>query len=300
MLKSICRYNRIITVLVCILSVFILAGWHNAGHEMIVELSMKKLSGQMPEFFIEGIGQVAHCAVDPDVFKEKVPDAALVRSESPDHYFDYEYFTGEELPADRYAFYRWCYEHGREPDKVGTLPWSLTEYAGKLTLAFAEYRKWPENRHIQAKCLVYAGLLAHYSGDAAMPLHATMHFDGKIIEGSNQKEHKGIHRKLDALLEKIPRAKQPDIEEITIVAFGPKILPIVYSFLRDSNSLVAECYELAERIPDLSQKDIADEQVMAMAQEHLHRAISLTSGLYLYAWQASEQVQLPEWHVRKY
>ncbi|MBN2064010.1 MAG: hypothetical protein JW745_04330 [Sedimentisphaerales bacterium] len=300
MLKGVYRYDGFISGFVCILSVFFLAGWHNAGHELIVELSMKKLSGQMPEFFIEGIGQVAHCAVDPDVFKEKIPDVALVRSESPEHYFDLEYYTGEELPEDRYAFYRWCYEHERELEKVGTLPWSLTEYTGKLTLAFAEYRKWPENRHIQAKCLVYAGLLAHYTGDAAMPLHATMHFDGMIKAGSEQKEHKGIHRKLDALLEKIPRDKQPVIEELSIIAFGPKLLPGVYAFLRESNSLVADCYELAERLPDLPQKDIVDDQVMLMAQKHLCRAVSLTSGLYLYAWQASTEVQLPDWHVRKY
>ena len=51
------------------------------------------------------------------------------------------------------------------------------------------------------KCLVYGGTLAHYTGDAAMPLHTTRDFDGRNQPDGTVKQ-KGIHAKIDGFPEK--------------------------------------------------------------------------------------------------
>ena len=291
---------RIACAAVLICGILICGGWHNAGHESIVIISGKVIEGKVPSFFTNNIRQVAHSSIDPDIFKEKLNDQALRRAEYPDHFFDLEYFTEDELPLDRYEFAEWCFKHDLKPGKVGTLPYSLTEYTQKLIIAFAEYRKWPDNKYIQSKCLVYAGVLAHYSGDAGMPLHATKDYDGRTKPGSDEKEMKGIHLKLDALIEKIPQDKLPDPGQIKIARIPGKILPAVFEFIKVSNQEVPDVYKLYAGIPQLNERTIEDEKVLDAAKNMLSRSVSLTAGLYFYAWEASKEVQIPEWHKRQY
>ena len=82
----------------------------------------------------------------------------------------------------------------KEPNKVGMLPYAIMEYYEKLTVGFYDYRKTPTNSAIPMKCLVYGGMLAHYTGDAAMPLHTTRDFDGRTRPDGTVKQ-KGIHAK---------------------------------------------------------------------------------------------------------
>ncbi len=285
-------------VLIC--GIFIFGGWHNAGHESIVVMTGKVIQGKVPSFFTNNIQQATHSSIDPDIFKEKLNDQALRRAEYPDHFFDLEYFTDDELPLDRYEFAEWCFKHDLKPGKVGTLPYSLTEYTQRLIIAFAEYRKWPDNKYIQSKCLVYAGILAHYCGDAAMPLHATKYYDGLIKDGSDAKEMKGIHLKLDALIEKIPQDKLPDPASIKIVQIPGMILPTVFEFIKASNEEVPYVYSLYNGIPQLEEQTIEDDKVLDAARNMFSRGVSLTSGLYLYAWEASKEVELPGWHKRQF
>ena len=285
-------------LLVC--GLFICAGWHNAGHETVAILAGKAIVGKVPAFFTDNIQLAAHSSIDPDIFKEKLSDQALRKAEYPDHFFDLEYFNDDELPEDRYEFAEWCFKHKLKPGKVGTLPYSLTEYTQKLIVAFAEFRKWPENKNIQAKCLVYAGLLAHYSGDAGMPLHTTRHYDGIEKTGVKEKEMKGIHLKLDALIEKIPQDKLPEPGSIQIVQIQGKILPAVFEFIKQSNKEVPYVYSLYDGIPQLNEKIIDDDKVLIAARDLLSRSAGFTAGLYLHAWEASKAVKLPEWHKRQY
>ncbi len=61
----------------------------------------------------------------------------------------------------------------------------MTEWTFRLTITLAEYRRWPDNPAIRAKCLVYAGILAHCAEDVRTPLHATIHRDGTANENGN-------------------------------------------------------------------------------------------------------------------
>ena len=69
-------------------------------------------------------------------------------------------------------------------NEASTLPYSIAEWTQRLTIAFAEHRNDPENPHVRAKCLVFAGILSHYAADLHMPLHTSIHWDGRDDAGA--------------------------------------------------------------------------------------------------------------------
>src|SRR5205085_41618 len=128
----------------------------------------------------------------------------LRNATSPDHYLDYEDLNGKELPADRYAFLQLVYDMKKKPERVGLLPYAIMENYDRLSVAFYDLRQADKFKAdarvkaaIEARCLVHAGVLAHFTGDLAMPLHTTIHYDGRLA-GGGKVEQKGIHAKIDA------------------------------------------------------------------------------------------------------
>ena len=72
--------------------------------------------------------------------------------------------------------------------------YAVAEWTEKLALAFAQHRRWPENTLVQAECLLTAASLAHYAQDLCQPLHTSVHFDGRALEGGKS-PRSGIHEK---------------------------------------------------------------------------------------------------------
>src|SRR5262249_11285017 len=147
-----------------------------------------------------GAKTVAHLSGEPDRWKNK--DAKFLRAaESPDHFIDLEDIDGKELPEDRYKAATMIARLKHRPEFTGMLPYAIMENSDRLTCAFFDLRQDPKNEAVRMKCLIYAGLLSHYTGDAAMPLHTTRDYDGR--KGPDGKiAQKGIHAKIDAFPEK--------------------------------------------------------------------------------------------------
>ena len=146
--------------------------WWGGGHEILTRASVRALPGAMPAFLRRGEDLTAHVANDADLFKNRaVPQ--LADAEAPEHFFDIERLSRRSVPDTRYAFIRACAERGLDPSKVGLLPYAVAEWTERLTIAFAEHRRWPDDPRVEQKCLVYAGMLAHYAEDLCQPLHVT-------------------------------------------------------------------------------------------------------------------------------
>ncbi len=199
--------------------------WWVKGHAVLAEGAVSGLPEDMPAFFRAAGKQLGHLAGDPDRFKN--PDAKHLRAaEGPDHYIDLEDLQGHELPADRYRAAALLVQLKQRPERTGLLPYSLMEASDRLAVAFYDYRQVvkqekkslahgeqateaekkalaAEKQAIEMKCVVYAGILAHYAGDAAMPLHTTVDFDGRTKEKGpdGKKRQAGIHAKIDAFPE---------------------------------------------------------------------------------------------------
>jgi len=289
------RSNAAILAFTTLLAVAPAPAWHGPGHQKATLLVGEALPKDLPAFFRDGAATIAHCSVDPDLFRFRgFPE--LRDQEAPEHFFDLELLEGADPPPTRYGFVDFCARKGISPAKIGLLPYALVEWTQRLTMAFAEHRKWPENPHIRRKCLVYAGILSHYAQDACQPLHTTIHYDGRArADGSSPRT--GIHAKVDALLGKLQIDPKAAAAEVRPVSFD-KLMPAVLTRIRQSNALVEEVYRLEAQLPAAGAPLPAEGEVVEFSKGHLRACAEFTGSLFLTAWRQSAEVDIPAWHKR--
>ena len=184
-----------------------------------------------------------------------------------------------------------------KPEDVGLVPYAVAEWTERLAVAFAEYRKWPDNPFIQSKCLVYAGFIAHYAQDLCQPLHVTIHFDGRVSpDGTSPRT--GIHSQVDGLIQRLDL--DPDV-----LAEGQKVSPLaelmpgILEELGRSRSLIDRVYELEEALPPAAGPWTPVSEVVDFAAERARKAVRFTAALYLTAWERSARIELPAWLERE-
>jgi hypothetical protein len=266
--------------------------WWTGAHD-ILTVAAVQATPEVPDFFKNGEAFISHMVYDPDVVKN-YGTPSLREAEYGEHFADLELIEGKPLPARRYAFIRLCDSLGVEPEKVGLVPYALAEWTERLAVAFAEHRKWPKNPFIQAKCQVFAGILAHYAQDASQPLHLTIHYNGrKLPDGSV--EQKGIHAKVDGLPLTL-EMKPEDLAKGLQVAPLDSLMEGIVDQIDDGFKLVDYVYELGPRIPSFGQKDWErDEQVITFAVGRARESVRFTATLFLTAWKKSAGLELPDW-----
>jgi hypothetical protein len=215
--------------------------WWVQGHATVAEAATSALPADVPAFFRAAGKQLGHLAGDPDRWKN--PDARHLRAaEAPDHFIDLEDYGGKELPADRYQAIALLFRLGQKPERVGMLPYAIMENYDRLSVAFYDYRKDSAHPAIQAKCIVYAGVLAHLTGDCVMPLHTTRDYDGRR-DAQGKFQQKGIHAKIDAF----PERHGLTAEEIGRGLKARKVDDVwahVKERILESHRLIERCYEL--------------------------------------------------------
>jgi hypothetical protein len=270
--------------------------WHDEGHYYAAVAATKNLPDDVPAFFRDGSATVGHGALDPDVFKNPgLPQ--LNNCESPEHFLDAEMLEGRDLPALRYDYLKMCIKTGVDPTRAGTLPYSITEWTQRLTMAFAEHRKDPDNPHIRAKCLVFAGILSHYAADLHMPLHTTIHWDGRAVKGERY-VRTGIHNKVDALPTKVPY-NELFAEPLPTALASPDVFTFTLEELAASHAQVQRVYELEPKLPDWSDLSRLQGEVREFTIQRERSAAAFTADLFLSAWRNSANITTPSWLDRK-
>jgi hypothetical protein len=270
--------------------------WTGEGHSLATGLAVSWVHSAVPQFLSQGAGTICHCSIDPDLFKSQADCNALYAAEYPDHFFDLEYFTDRTLPRDRAAFTSWCLNHHQWPFKVGTVPYAVTEWTYRLAAALAEHRLRPQDPAIQAKCLVYAGLLSHYAQDMAMPLHATADYDGRAAANGDS-PHTGIHTKADALLAKVTLSTAARNDPGSLAPFED-VLGACLAQLRESHSQVDRLYAMEGALPDVNSPMAQGGSVETFARERLRVSAQFTARLLATAWDKSRSVEIPAWYAR--
>ena len=268
-------------------------GWWSGGHGILTRAAVKTSSDEMPEFFRASGGMIAHCAFDPDVSKNR-GTPVVASSEHSEHYIDLELLQGRSLPKNRYEFTQLCAEIGVRPEKVGLVPYAVAEWTERLAVAFAEHRKWPDNLFIQNKCMVYAGFLAHYAQDMCQPLHLTVDYNGRR-QPDGTLLHKGIHEKVDALVEFL-EMKPADLAEAQEIAPLDNLMTDISKSVESGYALVDRVYDLADSLPNTRDKEWTSvPEVIEFARERARESVRFTACLYLTAWRISKTVELPSW-----
>jgi hypothetical protein len=268
------------TGLVALLAASTAPAWWVKGHGTIAEAAADRLPEGMPAFFRAAGKQLNHLAGDPDRWKN--PDAKYLRAaEAPDHFIDLENLEGKELPPEAAAMIA---RLKHRPERTGMLPYAILEHYDRLSCAFKDYRDDPKNPAIQAKCIVYAGVLSHFTGDAAMPLHTTRNYDGR--KGDDGKlAQKGIHAKIDASPE-----KNGFTSEDVCRGLEPKAIEDVWAHvmktIKESHTHIDQCYALDKA----GAFDKPTEDSRKFILERCRVATQLTLDLWYSAWLRSEKM----------
>ncbi len=289
-----------IFALIPTLSVFWCApalAWWPQGHSIITAAAVESLpADEVPAWFREGRAQIAHSAQDPDVQKNREL-AVMNEEEFPQHFFDWELLQGRPLPKSRAEFYKLCQELKVNPSDVGEAPYAIAEATQRLTMIFAEARRWPDNPYIRTKALVQAGILSHYSADIAMPLHVTIHHDGRALP-NGKSPRSGIHSKVDSLIEKLEMKPEILAQNQKIAAF-PLLLPAIEAQMKDSQTHIDRTYELEAQFPPQQGEWKPTPAVEEFATERARAATGFTASLFLTAWRDSAKIKLPVWLQRE-
>lgn len=201
--------------------------WDYEGHRIVNQLALAAMPSDFAPFTREAAARerIAFLAGEPDRWRN-TSDRPVKHAASLDHYFDYEQIAmagmdPAKLPDTRYGFAA-AFAAGRkahlavfpaiDPAKnadgsaewPGFAPWTIAESYGKLKAAFSYLKVFeelgtPEEiRNARENIIGLMGVMGHYVGDCAQPLHLTIHHNGWV--GDNPKGYTrwpGFHAWID-------------------------------------------------------------------------------------------------------
>ena len=201
--------------------------WDYEGHRMVNQLGLASLPKDFPAFVQTPANaeRIAFLAGEPDRWRN-VPDLPIKQYNGMDHYLDVEQLADAGIDATKVTSFRYDFAvqfaAGRlaHPDKFaaidaeknaehsrewpGFAPWAITEYYGKLKSAFSYLKAFQESgtpeevANAQANILYTMGVMGHYVGDCAQPLHTTIHHNGWVGPNpNNYTKWSGIHGWID-------------------------------------------------------------------------------------------------------
>ena len=191
--------------------VAVLQAWDYEGHRIVNQLALAALPHDFPAFARQPAAaeRIAFLAGEPDRWRN-VPDLMLKQSGGSwsDHFIDIEELTDAGMDPSTVSSFRYDFivafaaaraahpenfpvidpaknmDHTRE--WPGFAPWAITEYYAKLKSAlgylkvFDELGTPAEIKNAEANAIYVMGIMGHYVGDCAQPLHTTKHHNGWV------------------------------------------------------------------------------------------------------------------------
>jgi hypothetical protein len=293
--------------------------WGAAGHRIIGELAAKNFPSQIPAFLRTPQAQfeIGQLAREPDISKGagQPHDADL----DPGHYVnvsDDGTIRGgpklSDLPATRRDYDTALRAAGTNQYAVGYLPYNLMggyqqlvkdfailrmtlaaqKHARKFAMTAAERRRFDRERDLREMLTLRdLGWWAHFVGDTANPMHATIHLNG----WRGDTNPRGFTAARDT------HAKFEDIfvnANITDADVAPRLRPYracactiqqhTQAYLAASQALVVQTYELEKA----GAIDNATPESKAFVAERLAEGASQLRDLVTDAWAESAKATL--------
>ena len=309
-----------------LLNVHTLLAWDYEGHRLVNQLALASLPDDYPAFVKAPAAaeRVAYLAGEADRWRN-TPDLALKHVNGPDHYIDLEQLDQyglkpEMLPVFRYQFVAQLalarkahpekfpeFDAARNEDHtrelVGFLPWAITENYGKLKSGFSCLRAFEEAggtadeiANAQQNIVYIMGVMGHYVGDSAQPLHTTIHHHGWV--GDNPQHYttkSSFHSWIDGgYFNKIGIATVKDLQgklrPARTVSLGDRpakpeeMFQAVMLYILEQNNQVEPLYKL-EKEGKLTGDGEAGLQGKAFLDGQLVKGGQMLGDIWYSAWQ---------------
>jgi hypothetical protein len=214
--------------------------WDYEGHRFVNQLALASLPTNFPAFVLtpQARERIAFLAGEPDRWRN-TPD--LTHYNGPDHYIDMDELPAYGIDVNKLTHFRYDFAaelavaRAMHPDKfppidpernsdhtrqlVGFLPWAIMENFDKLKSGFSYLKAFekggtPEEiKNAQENIIYIMGVMGHYVGDAAQPLHTTMHHHGWV--GENPQHYSTdtkIHGRVDGYFRELNSAGFNDLK----------------------------------------------------------------------------------------
>ncbi len=198
-MSSIVRFFIFLSFLLNFLVSDVAFAWGERGHDLITRTATRRLAtipdaAQLHAVMLKKEHMLGHLSNVPDIVWRN-GSKEVVALNSSTHYVDVDYLTDQpELakmpttPADAQKIAA-SKKLNLEKD-VGTSVWRVQQLFDLMVDSFASAAKEKEKpasiKHID-QALLYAGIMAHFVGDMAQPLHARKDYDGW------ERQQGGIH-----------------------------------------------------------------------------------------------------------
>jgi hypothetical protein len=304
-----------------------LRAWDHGGHTLVNQGALAALPADFPDFprVATNAARIAFLSGEPDRWSHAI-DLPLKHKDWLDHFCDLEQIPAAgldftKLPSLRYDFVV-AFSAGRSsrPEKFpaidpkrnndhtqqwpGFLPWAVVENYGRVKAAFSTLKAYEELgtkdeiANAQATVVYWMGVLGHYVGDCAQPLHTTDHYNGWAGENphgytTSNKFHTWVDSgflnkagivpgsaSLPAVpAQPIPLTPRPDGRDPVFVA--------VLEFILQQHQFVEPLYQL-EKAGKLGvdQQPVTDE-ARAFFTRQLAAGSEMLGALWLTAWQTA-------------
>ena len=298
------------------------SAWDYEGHRTVTQIALASLPTNFPAFVRtpEARERIAFLAGEPDRWRNTT-DLGLKHFNNPDHYFDFDYLPDYGLEAAQLTPFRYEFvaqlavarvtrsnqvpaidvekDADRTKALIGFLPWTIAEGYSKLKSAFSYLKTFEEHggtadeiRNARENVVYLMGVLSHFVGDGAQPLHMTRHYNGWV--GDNPKgftTSRGFHSWIDggfigraevkagALVEK---ARPARLVTPPSSSAHTNVFPVVLDYLREQFDQVVPLYQL-DKAGKLSPKQPSADGV-AFITRQLQRGGEMLGDLWLTAW----------------
>lgn len=299
-------------------------GWDYEGHRLINQLAIDTLPPDFPAFVRapEARERIGFLGGEPDRWRNTA-DLELKHCNNPDHYFDVELLEPHQLDLARVSPFRYEFtaqlalaraahpanfplidplkdaDHTRT--LIGFLPWTIAEFQGRLKSAFSYLKEYqsagtPEEIANAQQNIVYLmGVMGHFVGDGAQPLHTTKHHHGWV--GDNPKHYAtnySIHAWIDGgYIQQFgisPEKLRARLQPATLLkapATGtthPNAFQDALAYLAEQHRQVEPLYQL-ERAGKLSGRLERSEEGYSFITGQMLKAAQMLGDLWLTAWQ---------------
>ncbi len=314
-------------LLFLLLTAFRAGAWDYEFHRLVNELALASLPTNFPAFVREPSAQerIAFLAGEPDRWRNS-PDAALRHINSPEHFLDLEDLTPYGLSPTNLSAFRYEYVaqlavvRDRDPSRFpgadptkdgernrwlpGLLPWRITEDYAKLRSVFSYLKTFEQHggtpeeiANARADAIYVMGVMGHFVGDAAQPLHTTRNYNGWVMANphgytTNRNFHAwidgGYLRKVG--LERAPvfvrvRPAKPIWERVPGLPHDDAF-PVAMAFLSEQFGEMEKTYQL-EKEGRLSGEGERGREGRAFLEQQLLRGGQMLGDLWLTAWESA-------------